>query len=124
MGGPVVRNRTFFFGSYQRTRARTSFVDEASNTVLVPAALTDDRSNAGINAFAQAIWDTSANGPINLGAINAISRLLLQARFPDGSFMVPSGALASTVRRATTRWRRAVRCCRSSRQPTSRINTP
>ena len=32
VGGPIIRNRTFFFGSYQITRARTSFVDEASNT--------------------------------------------------------------------------------------------
>ena len=44
VGGPIVRNKTFFFGSYQRTQAETSFVDEASNTVLPPRALTDDRS--------------------------------------------------------------------------------
>jgi outer membrane receptor protein involved in Fe transport len=92
MGGPLVKNRTFFFGSYQATRAETSFVDEASNTVLVPAALTDDRSTAGINAFAAAIWDTSANGPVNLSAINSISRALLQTQLPDGSFLVPSGS--------------------------------
>ena len=54
LGGPIARNRTFFFGSYQRTKAETSFVDEASNTVLLPKALTDDRSDAGINAFATA----------------------------------------------------------------------
>ena len=29
--------QTFFFGSYQATKAETSFVDEASNTVLLPA---------------------------------------------------------------------------------------
>jgi hypothetical protein len=53
-GGPLVRNRTFFFGSYQATRADTSFVDEASNTVLMPMALTDDRSNAGIDRLSPA----------------------------------------------------------------------
>jgi hypothetical protein len=55
LGGPIVRNRTFFFGSYQITRARTSFVDEASNTRRLPRALTDDRSDDGINRFAQAV---------------------------------------------------------------------
>ena len=55
IGGPVFRNKTFFFGSYQRTDAETSFVDEASNTVRLPRALTDDRSDAGINSFAAAI---------------------------------------------------------------------
>ena len=48
IGGPIVRNKTFFFGSYQFTRARTSFIDEASNTRRMPQALTDDRSDAGI----------------------------------------------------------------------------
>jgi hypothetical protein len=67
-------------------------VDEASNTVLVPAALTDDRSNAALDAFAQSIWDTSTNGAVNLSAINPISRSLLQARLPDGKFLVPSAS--------------------------------
>ena len=40
VGGPIVRNKTFFFGSYQFTRAKTSFVDEATNTRRVPRALT------------------------------------------------------------------------------------
>ena len=92
VGGPIKRNRTFFFGSYQATRADTSFVDEASNTVLLPRALTDDRSNAGIERFAAAIWDTSLYGPVNAAAISPISRSLLQAKLPDGSFLVPSGS--------------------------------
>ena len=91
IGGPIIRSRTFFFGSYQATRADTSFVDEASNTVLVPADLTDDRSNDGINRFASGVWNPDA-GPVNSAAINPISRQLLQARLPDGTFLVPSGS--------------------------------
>ena len=83
IGGPIVRNRTFFFGSYQRTQAETSFVDEASNTVLMPRALTDDRSDAGIDNFAAAIWNP-IHGPVNFSVINPISRALLKARFPTG----------------------------------------
>jgi hypothetical protein len=92
IGGPIIRNRTFFFGSYQATRADTSFVDEASNTVLMPRDLTDDRSDDGINRFAAAIWNPSVNGPINFAVINPISRGLLKARFSDGSFLIPSGS--------------------------------
>ena len=91
IGGPLVRNRTFFFGSYQRTQAETSFVDEASNTVLMPRALTDDRSDAGIDTFAAAIWNP-IHGPVNFSVINPISRALLKARFPDGTYLIPSGA--------------------------------
>ena len=98
IGGPLLRNRTFFFGSYQRTRAETSFVDEASNTVLMPKALTDDRSDAGINAFAAGIWGPT-HGPVNVNAVNPISRALLKAKFPDGSYLIPSGANGQNCRR-------------------------
>jgi IclR helix-turn-helix domain len=91
VGGPIIRNRTFFFGSYQITRARTSFVDEATNTRRLPRALTDDRSDDGINRFAQAVWATNG-GPVNFAMIDPISRALLKARFPDGSYMIPSGS--------------------------------
>jgi hypothetical protein len=92
LGGPIAKSRTFFFGSYQATRAETSFVDEASNTVLLPRDLTDDRSDDAINRFAAAIWNPSLHGPVNVAAINPISRSLLKARFPDGSYLIPSGA--------------------------------
>lgn len=36
VGGPVVKNRTFFFGSYQATRAKTSFVDSANRILRCP----------------------------------------------------------------------------------------
>jgi hypothetical protein len=91
IGGPILRNRTFFFGSYQRTQAETSFVDEASNTVLMPRALTDDRSDDGINSFAAGIWNPNY-GPVNFAVINPISRALLKAKFADGSYLVPSGS--------------------------------
>jgi hypothetical protein len=101
IGGPIFRNKTFFFGSYQRTQAETSFVDEASNTVLLPRALSDDRSDAGINAFAAAIWNP-IHGPVNFNVINPISRSLLKATFADGTYLIPSGANGINCRRSGT----------------------
>jgi hypothetical protein len=98
LGGPIIRNKTFFFGSYQQTQAETSFVDEASNTVLLPRALTDDRSDAGIDAFARAIW-APQHGAVNTGVINPISRALLKAQFPDGTYLIPSGDQGINCRR-------------------------
>jgi hypothetical protein len=91
VGGPIVKNKTFFFGSYQFTRARTSFIDEATNTTRMPKDLTDDRSDEAINRFAQAIWRPTY-GPVNFAVINPISRALLKAKFPDGSYLIRSGA--------------------------------
>jgi len=90
LGGPIIQNRTFFFGSFQGTRAKTSFVNESNNTVRLPKDLTDDRSDAAINAFAQKVWK-KASGPFNVNAINPISRALLRAKFEDGSYLIPSG---------------------------------
>lgn len=86
LSGPVIRNKTFLFGSYQFTRANTAYVDEASNTVRLPRDLTDDRSDTGINNFAKAIGVTTAS------AVNPISRQLLKAKFADGGYLIPSGA--------------------------------
>jgi hypothetical protein len=91
IGGPIIRNKTFFFGSYQLTRAVTSFVDQASNTTRMPRDLTDDRSDAAINRFAEAIWRPEY-GPVNFSVINPVSRALLKAQFPDGTYLIRSGA--------------------------------
>ena len=123
VGGPIMRNRTFFFGSYQATRAETSFVDEASNTVLLPRALTDDRSNAGIDQFAAAIWNTALNGPVNLAAINPISRSLSRRSCRTARSWCRRVPAGSTARRARIRSRRAVRCCRSFLRRSSRTSS-
>jgi hypothetical protein len=101
IGGPILRNRTFFFGSFQATRAQTSFVDSASTILRLPKALTDDRSDAGINSFAAGIWRPTS-GPVNFSLINPVSRALLQAKFPDGSYLIPSGANGRDCRRIGT----------------------
>ena len=101
LGGPIIRNRFFFFGSYQRTQASTSFVDAANNILRMPQALTDDRSDEGINQFVRAIWP-AASGPVNLSVVNPISRALLKARYPDGTYLIPSGANGTDCRRVGT----------------------
>ncbi|MCI0391271.1 MAG: TonB-dependent receptor [Acidobacteria bacterium] len=101
IGGPIIKNKTFFFGSYQFTRALTSFVDEASNILRMPRALSDDRSDEGINRFAQAVWPANA-GPVNFSFVNPISRALLKAKYPDGSYLIPSGAGGTDCRRVGT----------------------
>lgn len=101
LGGPIVRNRTFFFGSFQATRANTSFVDSASTILRLPRALSDDRSDPAINNFLTAIW-RPASGPVDLTKLNPVSKALLQAKFPDGSHLIPSGANGRDCRRIGT----------------------
>lgn len=47
VGGPIIKDRFFFFGGYQRTDAKTAYVPSAQSFVIVPEALAfiTDRSN-------------------------------------------------------------------------------
>lgn len=99
VGGPVFlpkfydgRNKTFVFGSYQRTDATTAYVPEASTIRRLPQALTDDRSTAGIRNFAESIWNVDEMGPFNPNVFNSTSVQLLQAKFPNGQYLIPSGS--------------------------------
>ena len=77
LGGPIVKDRFFFFGGYQYTNAITGFVPTARSTSVTPLALTllgADRSAAAIaNAFNQA--RDQFRGTQNLPAVCAATPL-------------------------------------------------
>jgi len=101
LGGPIVRNRAFFFGSYQGTRERNgaSLVNSLMSPVL-PVFLTDNnRTAAGIvaafNAYNASLPVAQQQAPLTVAAINPVSLALLQARLPSGQFAIPSPTTAS-----------------------------
>ncbi len=81
VGGPVIKNKLFFFAAYQRR----SNADEATgiSQMTVPSALTDDRSTAGL-LNADAVWGGSAT------TVDPIAAGLLNAKLPNGQYMIPS----------------------------------
>ena len=50
LGGPILKQKLFFYSSYQYTRVRDQF--KSLTSYYVPSGLTDDRSLAGLQAFA------------------------------------------------------------------------
>ncbi|OYT73431.1 MAG: hypothetical protein CFK52_02170 [Chloracidobacterium sp. CP2_5A] len=92
IGGPIVKNRAFFFGSYQGTRETSGTSTNNSIAPFNPAPdLTDDRSLASIRAIALSRAPGFASF-INSAAFAASPQArLLQARYPDGQFVIPSG---------------------------------
>jgi outer membrane receptor protein involved in Fe transport len=84
LGGPIIKNRLFFFGSYQGTRERNgASLNNSLMFPFIPPQLTDNnRTAAGLQA---------AFGVVP----NPIIVSLLNARLPGGQFAIPSATTAS-----------------------------
>ena len=87
LGGPIIRDRLFFFGSYQGTRERNgASLNNSLMFPIIPPQLRDDNRTAA--GLAAAFGLPSA-------AINPVIVSLLNARLPNGQFAIPSAATAS-----------------------------
>jgi Carboxypeptidase regulatory-like domain/TonB-dependent Receptor Plug Domain/TonB dependent receptor len=94
-GGPIVKDRIWFFVSYQGSREvnGTSLLNSVG-TVFVPQNLTNDRSAAGLDTFAASYGLAPCTGiPTGLTfppCFDPTAQFLLQAKLPDGSYVIPS----------------------------------
>ncbi len=82
LGGRIVRDRVFFFGSYQGTRERNGYsLVNSLVSPIVPAGLTDNNRTAA---------QLSATFGVPVASINPVSVAILNARLPSGQFAIPS----------------------------------
>jgi hypothetical protein len=95
LGGPIKRDKAFFFISYQRTRERNGASSNSlSSDVLIAAGLTGDRS------------EQTLSRTFNVPAIDPIALALLNVKLPGDQFLIPtpqangrySGSAISTYR--------------------------
>ncbi len=85
LGGPIVKDKTFFFVGYQGTRERNgASLSNSLSFPLIPSGLRNDRSTAALTALFVPTATISKPSPISLS--------LLQAKLPDGSWAIPSAA--------------------------------
>jgi len=88
LGGPIKKDKMFFFLSYQGTREANaaSRINSLSSNVLIANGLTNDRS---AQTLLTTFHPVLANGtPVT--AINPISLNLLNAKLPNGSYVIPT----------------------------------
>lgn len=94
IGGPVIKERLFFFGGYQRTQASTAFVPTASSISVTPRALqliSGARTKENLfAAFSQLNPGLTASIP-NANAISDVAVRLLNIKNPaTGDFFIPA----------------------------------
>ena len=89
LGGPVVHDRVFFFGSYQGTRETNgiSLTNSLTNPAVPAGLRNDNRTAAGL----------SATFGIPVASINPIAVNILNAKLASGAFAIPSSGLAATT---------------------------
>ena len=103
IGGPIKKDKLFFFGSYQGVRISDGGASQKD--VTVPFALTSDRSAQGvanmINTEYCNVPKPPAICPFQTSDINAAALDLLNAKLPNGQFLIPNpGAQFKTLQQA------------------------
>ncbi len=98
VGLPIIKNKLFFYGSYQHTRSSDDEIGISRPTV--PAGLTNNRSAAGLAAVGNSnnlssslgLADSQINPQVGLapGDINPIAYTLFNYKFPNGQYLIPS----------------------------------
>jgi carboxypeptidase family protein/TonB-dependent receptor-like protein len=101
VGGPIKKDKVFFFGSYQGVRIADA--ETATKDTTVPFHLTNDRSQQGITNTINADYCDPLNSPTPLPSycpfqtsmVNTQAMNLLNAKLPNGQFLIPSVSAAT-----------------------------
>lgn len=104
LGGPIKKDKLFYFGSYQGIRLADQQSSEKNVTVL--QSLTDDRSAQGI---ANAINDpnygydkscSSGGTCFQASQVNQAALNLLNAKLPNGQYLIPTPQYSAATAKA------------------------
>ena len=91
IGGPIIKQKTFFFGSYQGSIQKNGQAPGALQSTFLPL-LTNDRSAAALGKIFAG--QTGAFGGVPVAPdgsnINPVALALLNFKLPNGSFAIPN----------------------------------
>jgi carboxypeptidase family protein len=89
IGGPIFKDKLFFFASYQGQRVVDQ--DSSISGSAVPPGLTDtNRDAAGLAALANADFADRLSAPLTAADINPVALKIMNLKLPNGQFFIPS----------------------------------
>jgi Carboxypeptidase regulatory-like domain/TonB dependent receptor len=101
-GGPIKKDKLFYFASYQGVRIADA--ESSTKDATVPFSLTDDRSAQGVaNAINASYFQgcgpgqTPPNPCFQTSQINTAAMNLLNAKLPNGHYLIPSPSAATVA---------------------------
>ncbi len=99
IGGPIIKNKLFFFGSYQAQRVTDQLL--ASSIVAVPPGLSDsNRTAQGLADLANAVFPCGGSGQpacIQASQITSQALAIMTNKAPGGSFWIPNAVTDPTL---------------------------
>jgi hypothetical protein len=91
VGGPIRKDKLFYFVSYQGIRVSDAY--DGNKTITVPLGLTNDRSTQGILNTIQASYGAT----LSASQLSAPALALLQQQLPNGSYFIPTPQITNPV---------------------------
>jgi hypothetical protein len=99
LGGPIKKDKLFFFASYQGVRVDDQLL--ATSLVAVPPGLTSDRSAQALATLANTVFGpcggTNQPACIQASQVTPQALALFQTKAPDGSLFIPNAATGSQL---------------------------
>jgi hypothetical protein len=92
VGGPIKKDKLFYFLTYQGIRVVDAY--SSTQTLTVPLELTNDRSTQGILNTLQAAYPTAT---FNASQLSPVSVALLQQKAPNGSYFIPTPSITNVT---------------------------
>ena len=91
VGGPIKKDKLFYFLSYQGMRIDDAA--DATKDATVPLGLTNDRSAQGIINAIQSSFGTT----ITASQISPVTSAMLNAKLPNGQYLIPTPQITNAT---------------------------